>query len=492
MMKRFLSLLLVCVLIVAVVIPAKVHAASNESAWTELLEFTSIGTAGNNKWTMPGKTGTLKIPLPVSMRLRKVDLLILHISGDRPTAVSVTSEGSTTNLTIMNISSAITRIVGYVPAGFYKELDFKFTKATNTSSMYEVLSCKVTELHQQDFSATGSVVYNDNTYQFNTEIPLASVSDSHSRTFHAWLSDWQKYDYLSVSINAKDLSPLSIGVYLGNQSIPYEISMFSDSASGYTIHSEWVEYGLADGSNGYFDTQGEGESWSQNNINTIGTRWITLNIPIDSLDRTSTQQMRITASFLQGAGNPAQVNFVNVSGGLYVADRSNVTWWQRFTLYFSGLFDSLHSWITDQTVSIGNYLNSLRNSVNQGFTNVGSWFEQYFGAKDPDAVDDLGENSDSISQDASDIHNFEQTQQVVLDTNFSTIQNAVTFTNFAAALVFVQKYTNMTFNGISKYAIIFTLPLFLGLFFYLCSRIPGITRWKTPPPRSKPKGGGKP
>ena len=107
-----------------------------------------------------------------------------------------------------------------------------------------------------------------------------------------------------------------------------------------------------------------------------------------------------------------------------------------------------------------------------------------------ESIDDLDQGSASISQGTSDIGSFEQSQQSVLDNNFATIQNAVTFTNFAAALVFVQRYANMTFDGISKYAIIFTLPLFLGLFFYLCSRIPGITRWKTPPPRSK--GGGSP
>lgn len=143
---------------------------------------------------------------------------------------------------------------------------------------------------------------------------------------------------------------------------------------------------------------------------------------------------------------------MNVTGSLEIADVTEVSWWQKFTTFMNGLF----------------------------------------GGDDQGALDDLGDSSNSISSNTDQIHGFEQSQQAVLDNNFAQIQTAVTFTNFAAALVFVQKYANMTFSGISGYAIVFTLPLFLGLFFYLCSRIPGITRWKTPPPRSKPKGGGKP
>ena len=146
------------------------------------------------------------------------------------------------------------------------------------------------------------------------------------------------------------------------------------------------------------------------------------------------------------------MQFVGVTGSVNTADTSDVTWWNRFTTFMTDLF----------------------------------------GGDDPGVLDDLGDSSNSISSNTDQIHGFEQSQQAVLDNNFNQIQTAVTFTNFAAALVFVQKYANMTFSGISGYAIVFTLPLFLGLFFYLCSRIPGITRWKTPPPRSKPKGGGKP
>lgn len=237
-----------------------------------------------------------------------------------------------------------------------------------------------------------------------------------------------------------------------------------------------------------------GSSWWQrikthfNSLFTdLGTK---INTGFSNLNAWISSQTSALKTELVGIWQETEEGFANV--GTWISSMTTtlqnrlVSIWQEIEDGFA----NVGTWISNMTTTLKNQLVGIWNEIEEGFTSVGNWFEQYFGVKDQDAIDDLGESSGSISQGASDIHNFEQSQQNVLDSGFTSIQSAVTFTNFAAALVFVQKYANMTINGISNYTIVFTLPLFLGLFFYLCSRIPGVTRWKSRPPRSK--GGGSP
>lgn len=96
----------------------------------------------------------------------------------------------------------------------------------------------------------------------------------------------------------------------------------------------------------------------------------------------------------------------------------------------------------------------------------------------------LTDKSDEISDGLGDIHDFEQSQKDVLDNNMDTIMVQVDFVNLIPALAFVGNYINLAWVSMLPVQLIFTVPLFLGLFFFLCSRIPGATRWKPrrPPP----------
>lgn len=141
----------------------------------------------------------------------------------------------------------------------------------------------------------------------------------------------------------------------------------------------------------------------------------------------------------------------------------------------------------DTTISTwGSELNTRL--INQTKT-MEVWFQKIANAilGDPSSGDDLEDGSQQIQDGVADIGKFEEDQQAILDNNFDTIQSAVSITGFAASLAFVQKYTNMIFGGLGDVIIIFSMPLFLGLFFYICSRVPGATRWR---PR-EPKGDSK-
>lgn len=90
----------------------------------------------------------------------------------------------------------------------------------------------------------------------------------------------------------------------------------------------------------------------------------------------------------------------------------------------------------------------------------------------------INEGADGIDSDMGEVDGFQQEQMDILDDKYDEIEQSVDHGSFIPALQFVFKYTNMLYEGVADYAIVFTLPLYLGLFFFLCSRIPGNTGYK--------------
>lgn len=88
------------------------------------------------------------------------------------------------------------------------------------------------------------------------------------------------------------------------------------------------------------------------------------------------------------------------------------------------------------------------------------------------AGDALTDQSDQLADDLAGIDEFEQSQMDILDSGMVQIKESVSFTSFIPALAFVQRYADMTFDSVFDISIIFYLPMFLGLFFFLCSRVP--------------------
>ena len=92
------------------------------------------------------------------------------------------------------------------------------------------------------------------------------------------------------------------------------------------------------------------------------------------------------------------------------------------------------------------------------------------------AGEDLSDRSDQLADDFAGIDEFEQSQMDILDSGMVQIKDSVSYTSFIPALAFVQRYADMTFDSIFDISIIFYLPMFLGLFFFLCNRIPNFAR----------------
>lgn len=472
MMKRCLSLFLAVALIVVLAVPVSAD-EGNEGGWIDLLETATVNDSGNNLITTAETSTFFRIKTPQYMRLTKMDMILTHPSGQAPKAVKVRYNGGFYTLTMVKLDAYTTRVYGdNIPDTLYADVVIELVRYGTSTATYEILSCRVTPLVKQDFPAEGTL-----SMYYGDPSPLAlpnsftvegdgSVGAYEYKLIPVAITDWRKYDSVTIFGSISQMALNSFRAAIGNKGLPYDISYMESIPTGTDSQGGFFYEYVSGTETNYYNVEGvpdefsheegaaAGEDWNSSVVTYGGAVLYTITIDLRGIDRNTAGNLNCYFTCVANPGIGYAFNVQNVSGSIETADTTEITWWTRFT----------------------NFMNDL------------------FGSKDSGALDDLESSSDSISDNASQIHDFEQSQQAVLDNNFAQIQGAITFTNFATALVFVQKYTNMTFNGISQYAIIFTLPLFLGLFFYLCSRIPGITRWKSAPPRStspRSKGGGK-
>lgn len=183
---------------------------------------------------------------------------------------------------------------------------------------------------------------------------------------------------------------------------------------------------------------------------------------------------------------------VSAVAGYYVVEES-VTWWRQLLNNLSsgfadlsvGLrnimssvaagFSDLGAKIASGFDAVKTFLSGIWDSVKSGFDNVVSRLDQLINSERPEGFDsDRQEVHDSIGA----VEDFQQGNFDTIDENMNTAMKDVSpsgVLGLVNAMVFIQTWTNNIFAGISAYKIIFILPIFLGIFFYICSRAPNVT-----------------
>ena len=143
-----------------------------------------------------------------------------------------------------------------------------------------------------------------------------------------------------------------------------------------------------------------------------------------------------------------------------------------FIPWLSARFSDVKSWFGSLGTTIASQFSSLKTSLSGWFSSLEKTIK--------DALNPPGETvpSDEFSEVAGGIDDFEQSQMVSIDSNMSEVSSSVSLSGIGPALAFVQRYTNGVFSGLGDAALLFTFPLFLGIFFYLCSRVPNNTHHK--------------
>lgn len=329
-MKRLILFTVVVALISVLAVPVY---ASNDSGWIELLEYSSVQDDGDNDFIVNGTSGSVTIPILGEKKLRRVDMLILTPSGHRFTSASVTAGGSTTNLDVLAVGGFLTRVVGYIPNTSYKQLTVNFKKSSTSPQTYEVLSCKVTPIGVQEFVVTATVYFNGATYSTGRNIDIAGTTpDNHISTMYQMridVKDWQKYDSLSVwgSIDAGSID--SVRASVSTTALSMNVNYFQANDSG-----GWTDIVMdVNPSTGGIDNTG-----AQLETPFYGKYLYALEIDLTNVDRTLTDPLYIYITGHYDDMFGATFNCQYVNGSVVTADTSDVTWWNRFTSFMTGLF----------------------------------------------------------------------------------------------------------------------------------------------------------
>lgn len=148
-------------------------------------------------------------------------------------------------------------------------------------------------------------------------------------------------------------------------------------------------------------------------------------------------------------------------------------------------------WLNTQFSNIKSAITSLGTTISSQFSSLksslGSWFSslenKIQAAVNPPKTDAEKEAQSNVETQIAMMDEFEEQQFSEIQNGTSQLQTDIAdgVNSFVPALAFIGKYTTAIGNGIKDYIIVFMLPIYLGIFFFVCNRVSGVTHvslWK--------------
>ena len=474
MMKKIIR---VTALILALVTLLSVPVSADEydSMWVSFLDY-DTGTSQGNYSVFSGST-EFSYTLPFRTSLRSVQGII-HASSHPITAVKFGKVGSSTTYpcTLISLGNSLYRFYLSRTDVIVNSNEFFIIVENDgtASTVASLLSFEFSQIRSTQYQETGTLYvtggYLDGSFNKtmgNTgdsvvcHFPQGDLNMRFEAQFYA--ASWRKYDFLDFWVSG----------YID------ELGSISAGCNGAQLPVS-VYYIPVDGSGIVFNT--------------------IIRLDVRSIPRTSTYTPMILLdgfSFSNGSGHIELKNVVgiveidDIDPEMSILNRilNDMNWYlmSDFSIQ-TNMSGDIVSGFSDIDLS----LSGFRDSVENWFSSISDKLDQLIGGSSEG--DSLSDGSQVLESQAADIHDYEQSQQEVLDNNFDTIQDSVSVGRFSAALSFVQRYLNMSWLAIADFSIIYSLPFFIGIFFFICGRLPGATRPKYHPPnyrggRSNNRGG---
>lgn len=487
MKKSIRSVALILALVMAWSFPASADDYADPTTFN-VLEYsfpdggtTSIDSSSPSVFELPFDPYSIKY----------IDMLVYC-----PSAPTFTLNGEA--LTSSYLGNWIYRVYGR-PAAY---VGSSFSLDWSGPAYVEYYSVRISTVQSYNFVETGTMEVSGGGLESNYNQTMSSSTSAITCTYPSglendWYStvkfystDWRLYDYVDFYFHIFSSEINSIDCFVNNRSIPFEVTeIYADSDFTSVYCSVRMDLRNVDRSSYY-------------------TPIVSISLLPFNTSANSTSYVRllaVTGSIVTDPPDPNMLYFSSLEKHLsvlfasmaqrqdaYHADQTE--WYQEHTQVLNTLFESVNSRLT----GISSGIQSLISTVNVGFgtlwnnldvklsafqSSMESWFSTVSGKLDQliggtTDGDELSQGADDLEDQISDIHDYEQSQQEILDNSLPEIQQAVTFTRFTAALAFVQRYINLGWSGIGDLSIIYTLPIFIGLFFFICGRVSGRTRVK--------------
>lgn len=154
-------------------------------------------------------------------------------------------------------------------------------------------------------------------------------------------------------------------------------------------------------------------------------------------------------------------------------------------------FRGLLPWLNTQFANIKSAIVSLGTTISSQFSSLksslGGWFSslesKIQSAINPPKTDEEKEAQSNVESQIGTMDEFEEQQFSEIQNGTSQLQTDIAdgVNSFVPALAFIGTYTTAIGTGIKDYIIVFMLPIYLGIFFFVCNRVSGATHislWK--------------
>lgn len=167
--------------------------------------------------------------------------------------------------------------------------------------------------------------------------------------------------------------------------------------------------------------------------------------------------------------------------GLYPDSGS---FFRGFIPWLNTQFSNIKSAIMSLGTTITTQFSQLKTSLSGWFTALGNKIEA---AINPTPKQDTTDSQDGVSDGLGAMEQFEQDGFGKIENGMSSMETDIStgVKSFLPALSFIRKYTDHVASGISDYLLVFTLPIFVGLFLFICNRLPGVTRFGSSRPKKE-------
>lgn len=376
MMKKLLSLICTCCLILALAVPTS--AAEAGSPWVEVLDIATANNSGSNTFAF-NNSGSVTYPLGLKTIVSHIDATVI-VAGEAPTAVYIDrGNGNTAALTVQKIYGSMYRIYGGV--GGYVLSDIKLDFESNGYSSCEVLSMKVasTAITHYVPSMTFDYVFGANVTDFLSKDSFSVTVDpvvefeygiSTDYCIMPIVSDWKSYDFLEFTVSTYYADITAVSATLAGDILPVTVSYLDAEPDGAVTGGA--------GTTGY----------------TYPDLYATILVDLRGVNRSVSSNPEIYINGNWNLGSGMEFQFLYVRGYVEVADKTGVLyWWDRFTTFMTDLFkgdsspsDDFQNEATEQGSQMDDLNDELHNATNPPLENIDTDISDYVGADDMAAV----------------------------------------------------------------------------------------------------------
>lgn len=534
------ELLCLCLMCACLVVPASASEVAGNSG-NEEIYFNVFDYYDSSNYCTVNTSGSISFSSASSdfiLPSSSVDIL-LFVGEEALTGVSLTINGVESALSFIKMGDGWYRVTGHLGAWLKNNFQLNFYNSGGTSYV-SVYKFDVSPLSSTAFDWQGDL-YCNGEFVGTTSSAIGSIAGynyydilSGTVSYEVLVDDWQRFDYLDIFLTFSNIwGVVNIYAFCGDSYVPcstvqYDNAEFMDEIgilaqldlTGLLHDStdsvrlvveisysrdEFLACYLQSVSGRVVPEFPDAEiTWLKKISNTLSvfkssveSAFVSLQSAMVSWFSSVSYNIQSLHVTLSGFWEDVCSWFLTVSDQLSSLKTSMETWFNSVHSKLVSFQTSMETWFSSLRTAMVNWfstvsdqIHSLHSTLSDFWSDVCSWF---LTVSDQLATligngsegDSLSDASGQLNNAADDVFDYEQSQQEILTNSFPAIQETVSFTGFVTALMFVQKYTNLTYAGLGDVSIIYMLPLVLGLFFYLCSRIPGATRWPARTQRKK-------